>query len=320
MDETIKQNIMKVVIAVVMFVLLLFTITANSKYKKLENEVDGYKYEITTLEEDKKEKEQLIESYKKTQEEDKATITELNETVTELENKIVTKDSQIKQLNTRITELETQSNKLTEEITTLQKSIKEQEDTIVFLNTSINDLNAKLVTSQTQVNTLTTTNNNLNNEVKELQNKLNATNTYHVVNSEVELLEALKKDGNIILNTDIIMSNEVVIKDKHLSIDLNGYNLVVTTIGLNNTNLEIKDSKSTGKLSIVGDNEDLLKGIKIDNKSTLRITNGKYEGKNLFQVEGTLYVVNGNFNNKQEEIINKSENSKVEILGGTFII
>ena len=125
MDETIKQNITKVVLAVVMFVLLLLTITANSKYKKLENEVDGYKYEITTLEEDKKEKEQLIESYKKTQEEDKATITELNETVTELENKIVTKDSQIKQLNTRITELETQSNKLTEEITTLQKSIKE---------------------------------------------------------------------------------------------------------------------------------------------------------------------------------------------------
>ena len=116
------------------------------------------------------------------------------------------------------------------------------------------------------------------------------------------------------------MSNEVVIKDKHLSIDLNGYNLVVTTIGLNNTNLEIKDSKSTGKLSIAGDNEDLLKGIKIDNKSTLRITNGNYEGKNLLQVEGTLYVVNGNFNNKQEEIINKSENSKVEILGGTFII
>ena len=313
MDETIKQNITKVVLAVVMFVLLLLTITANSKYKKLENEVDGYKYEITTLEDDKKEKEQLIESYKKTQEEDKATITELNETVTELENKIVTKDSQIKQLNTRITELETQSNKLTEEITTLQKSIKEQEDTIVFLNTSINDLNSKLVTSQTQVNTLTTTNNNLNNEVKELQNKLNATNTYHVVNSEVELLEALKKDGNIILNTDIIMSNEVVIKDKHLSIDLNGYNLVVTTIGLNNTNLEIKDSKSTGKLSIAGDNEDLLKGIKIDNKSTLRITNGNYEGKNLLQVEGTLLGVNPTFITNKDETISKGSTSKVEL-------
>ena len=116
------------------------------------------------------------------------------------------------------------------------------------------------------------------------------------------------------------MSTNLVLNDVYASIDLNGYNLVVTTIALNSSSLEIKDSKSSSKLSIVGDNEDLLKGIKVDETSTLRITNGNYEGKNLFQVEGTLYIINGNFNNKQEEIINKLETSKVEILGGTFII
>lgn len=320
MDETIKQNITKVVVVVVMFILLLCTITANSKYGKLQNEVDGYKYEITDLEKKNQEYEKLIESYKQSQIEDKETIAMQLETITELETKIETKDSQIKQLTTKITELETQSNKLLEEITTLQKSIKEQGDTITFLNTSINDLNNKLLTATNQVTTLTNKNINLTNDVTNLNNKLESINTYTVVNSEIEFIEALKKGGNVILKTDILMSTNLVLNDVYASIDLNGYNLVVTTIVLNSSSLEIKDSKSSAKLSIVGDNEDLLKGIKVDTTSTLRITNGNYEGKNLFQVEGTLYVINGNFNNKQEEIINKLETSKVEILGGTFII
>ena len=320
MDETIKQNITKVVVVVVMFILLLCTITANSKYGKLQNEVDGYKYEITDLEKKNQEYEKLIESYKQSQLEDKETIAMQLETITELETKIETKDSQIKQLTTKITELETQSNKLSEEITTLQKSIKEQGDTITFLNTSINDLNNKLLTATNQVTTLTNKNINLTNDVTNLNKKLESINTYIVVNSEIEFIEALKKGGNVILKTDILMSTNLVLNDVYASIDLNGYNLVVTTIALNSSSLEIKDSKSSSKLSIVGDNEDLLKGIKVDETSTLRITNGNYEGKNLFQVEGTLYVINGNFNNKQEEIINKIETSKVEILGGTFII
>lgn len=320
MDETIKQNITKVVVVVVMFILLLCTITANSKYGKLQNEVDGYKYEITDLEKKNQEYEELIESYKQSQLEDKETIAMQLETITELETKIETKDSQIKQLTTKITELETQSNKLSEEITTLQKSIKEQGDTITFLNTSINDLNNKLLTATNQVTTLTNTNINLTNDVTNLNNKLESINTYTVVNSEIEFIETLKKGGNVILKTDILMSTNLVLNDVYASIDLNGYNLVVTTIALNSSSLEIKDSKSSSKLSIVGDNEDLLKGIKVDETSTLRITNGNYEGKNLFQIEGTLYVINGNFNNKQEEIINKLETSKVEILGGTFII
>ena len=320
MDATIKQNITKVVVVVVMFILLLCTITANSKYGKLQNEVDGYKYEITDLEKKNQEYEELIESYKQSQLEDKETIAMQLETITELETKIETKDSQIKQLTTKITELETQSNKLSEEITTLQKSIKEQGDTITFLNTSINDLNNKLLTATNQVTTLTNTNINLTNDVTNLNNKLESINTYTVVNSEIEFIESLKKGGNVILKTDILMSTNLVLNDVYASIDLNGYNLVVTTIALNSSSLEIKDSKSSSKLSIVGDNEDLLKGIKVDETSTLRITNGNYEGKNLFQVEGTLYIINGNFNNKQEEIINKLETSKVEILGGTFII
>lgn len=320
MDETIKQNITKVVVVVVMFILLLCTITANSKYGKLQNEVDGYKYEITDLEKKNQEYEELIESYKQSQLEDKETIAMQLETITELETKIETKDSQIKQLTTKITELETQSNKLSEEITTLQKSIKEQGDTITFLNTSINDLNNKLLTATNQVTTLTNTNINLTNDVTNLNNKLESINTYTVVNSEIEFIETLKKGGNVILKTDILMSTNLVLNDVYASIDLNGYNLVVTTIALNSSSLEIKDSKSSSKLSIVGDNEDLLKGIKVDETSTLRITNGNYEGKNLFQIEGTLYIINGNFNNKQEEIINKLETSKVEILGGTFII
>ena len=38
MDETMKQNITKVVVAVVLFILLLCTITATTKYDKLKNE------------------------------------------------------------------------------------------------------------------------------------------------------------------------------------------------------------------------------------------------------------------------------------------
>ena len=313
MDETIKQNITKVVLAVVMFVLLLLTITANSKYKKLENEVDGYKYEIATLEDKNKEYEGLIESYKETQLADKAIIAEQETTISEQKSQIKTLNSKINTLNVEIVTLTNERDKANNTINELNQKITLLNNDITTNKNTIEDLTNKLTTANNQVSTLTLTNTNLNKEVTKLEEKLSSTNSYHVVNSEVELLEALKKDGNIILNTDIIMSNEVVIKDKHLSIDLNGYNLVVTTIGLNNTNLDIKDSKSIGKVSVVGDNEDLLKGIKIDNKSTLRITNGNFEGKNLLQVEGTLLGVNPTFITAKDDTIVKGESSKVEL-------
>ena len=143
-----------------------------------------------------------------------------------------------------------------------------------------------------------------------------------MVYSEVELIQALKTGGNIILNTDILMTNNIIIEDKYVSIDLRGHNLLVSSIELNNTSLEIKDSMNSGKVSITGENDDLVKGIKLNDSSVLKITNGKYEGKNLIQVldNQTLYVAGGSFANTQEEIINKTENSKVEILGGTFIL
>ena len=316
MDETIKQNIMKIVIVVVMFILLLCTITTNSKYGKLESEVDGYKYEITGLEENIKEKDELIESYKKTQAEDKETITKLNETITELENKITTKDSQIKQLNNKVKELETQSNKYIEEITILQKDLKEKGDTIVFLNNSINDLNTKLTTSTTEITDLTTLTNNLNNKIIDIENRYNTINQYYVVNSEIELISAIENGGNIILNTDILMSNNIEIKNKYASIDLNGNNLVVLGIEVHNSTLEIKDNKlNPGKISIIGENDELHLGIKIDKESTLMLTNGKYEGKKLFQIEGTINIIGGQFTTAKEQIITTTENAIINEIG-----
>lgn len=319
MDETIKQNIMKVVIVVVMFILLLCTITANSKYNKLENEVDGYKYEISSLEETKKEQEKLIESYKKTQKEDRETINKQEEEITNLQNKITTKDATIKQLNNKISELETQATKLSGEITTLQKDLKEKGDTIVFLNNQVNDINNKLTTATNEVSNLTTKNNSLNKKLTEAEEKFDTINKYYVVNSEIELLSALDKGGNIILNTDILMSNNIVISDKYVSIDLNGHNLVILGIDLKSTSLEIKDKATNlGKLSIVGENETAQLGIKVDKNSTLKITNGNYEGKKLLQVAGNLYIVGGNFSNTKEEMIVVEESATLTELGGTF--
>lgn len=320
MDETIKQNITKVVVVVVMFILLLCTITANSKYGKLQNEVDGYKYEITDLEKKNQEYEKLIESYKQSQLEDKETIATQLETITSLETEVDNKTKEINNLNGKITTLTKERDTANNKIVELNETISNLNNTIASNKTTIETLDSNLTTANNKVTNLTTTNESLNKNITELNKKLNSINTYTVVNSEIEFIEALKKGGNVILKTDILMSTNLVLNDVYASIDLNGYNLVVTTIALNSSSLEIKDSKSSSKLSIVGDNEDLLKGIKVDETSTLRITNGNYEGKNLFQVEGTLYVINGNFNNKQEEIINKLETSKVEILGGTFII
>ena len=310
MDETIKQNITKVVVVVVMFILLLCTITANSKYGKLKNEVDGYKYEITDLEKKNEEYEKLIESYKQSQ----------LETINSLETEVDNKTKEINTLNGKITTLTKERDTANNKIVELNETISNLNNTIASNKTTIETLDSNLTTANNKVTNLTTTNESLNKNITELNKKLNSINTYTVANSEIEFIEALKKGGNVILKTDILMSTNIVLTDVYASIDLNGYNLVVTTIALNSSSLEIKDSKSSSKLSIVGDNEELLKGIKVDQTSTLRITNGNYEGKNLFQIEGTLYVINGNFNNKQEEIINKLETSKVEILGGTFII
>ena len=295
MDETIKQNITKVVVVVVMFILLLCTITVNSKYGKLKNEVDGYKYEITDLEKKNQEYEELIESYKQSQLEDKETIATQLETINSLETEVDNKTKEINTLNGKITTLTKERDTANNKIVELNETISNLNNTINSNKTTIETLDSNLTTANNKVTNLTTTNESLNKNITELNKKLNSINTYTVANSEIEFIEALKKGGNVILKTDILMSTNIVLTDVYASIDLNGYNLV-------------------------GDNEELLKGIKVDETSTLRITNGNYEGKNLFQIEGTLYVINGNFNNKQEEIINKSENSKVEILGGTFII
>lgn len=321
MDETIKQNIMKVVIVVIMFILLLCTITAKSKYNKLEKEIDGYKYEITLLEEDKKEKETLIESYKKTQAEDKETISTLNETVDNLETKVDDLTAKNTSLNKEVTKLQT-------ELDTSNKTITSLNETIKKLNTAndnnlltIQDLSKQLEESNNKVVTLTTSNTSLNDKLTEVEEKYNTVTKYHVVNSEIELIDALKEGGNILLNTDILMTNNVTLTNKYASIDLRGHNLVLSTIELNETNLELKDSSLVqGKLSTVGDNEYLVNGIKVNENSYLRITNGNYEGKNLFQIKdnASLYVVSGNFNNKIDEIIIKEPNAIVEVLEGTF--
>lgn len=321
MDDVVKQNIIKVVVVVIMFILLLCTITANSKYGKLEKEVDGYKYEISILEEDKKEKENLIESYKKTQKEDKETISKHLETIAGLENKISSKDTQIKQLNTKIKEFEKQTNELSEQITSLQKNLKDKNDTVTLLNDSVNDLNTKLTTTTNQVNNLTATNNTLNNKLDKVEKKFETLNNYYLVNSEIELLDALKKGGNIIINSDILMSNNIEIDDKYVSIDLKGKNLVVLGIELNSSNIEIKDSSLTpGKLSLGGNGIDVTVGFKVNEGSVLKLTNGNYFGKGLFEVKnnGSLFVIDGNFDETREEIIIERDNAKVQVLGGTF--
>lgn len=313
MDESIRENIIKVVAVIIIIILLMFTISANVKYDKLENEVDGYKYEIKELEETKKEYETLIESYKKSQLEDKAKIAEQTETITNLENQISEKNTKINKLNVEIVTLTKERDQANNKVNTLNEQITVLNTTITTNKNAIEELNTKLTNANNKVNVLTTTNESLNNNITNLETRLNSVNKYHVVNSEIELLEAFKNDGNIILNTDIIMSNTVVIKDKYLSVDLNGHNLVVTSIDLDNTSLEIKDSKSLGKISLVGDNDDLLQGIKVNNTSTLKLTNSNYEGKYLIQVEGTLHVLNPTFITTQEETITAKETAVINL-------
>lgn len=327
MDELVKTKIIRGTIAIVIFVMALTIVNTNSKCKELNSQVDTYKTKVVKLEKENNEYEELIESYKKSQQEDRATISEQKETIDTLENQITNLNSKINKLNVEIVSLtnerDTANKKITElngTITNLNSKITTLDNTIISNETKITDLTNKLKTANTQITDLTNKNNTLTNKVTDLETKLNTINTNHVVNNEEELLEAFKKGGNVILNADILMSNAVVLKDKLVSIDLKGHNLVASTIELTSSNLEIKDSTNIGKLTIVGENEDLSKGIKVNETSSVKITNGNYEGKNLLQVidDGTLYVVGGTFNNKQEEIINKTDNAKVEILGGSF--
>ncbi len=313
MDENIKENIIKVVGVLIILILLMFTISTNVKYGKLENKVDGYKYEISILTDKNTEYEKLIESYKESQKEDKATIETQQETITNLETQVKNLNGKINKLDVEIVTLTKERDNANKKVTTLNNEITKLNKNLDDNKLVINDLSTKFTEANNNVIKLTTEKNILNNDYTKLQEKLTSVNKYYVVNSEIELLEALKKDGNIILNNDIIMSTNVVVKDKIISLNLNGHNLVATSIELDDTNLEIKNTGTTGKLSIVGDNDDLVKGIKVNPTSTLRITNGDYEGKNLIQVQyqGTLYVLGGTITTKDDERINQGENSNI---------
>ena len=313
MEENVKERIIRGIGIIIIIVLFLLFFNSNSKYNEMKNEVDGYKYQISHLKKTNKEYEGLIDSYKKSQIEDKETISKQQTTITELESQVTSLKSKNNELNNEVLTLISEKNVLDKKVVQLTQEVTTKKETINTL-TATNTANTKKIAE------LTSTNNNQSSKINKLETRLETINTYHMVYSEVELIQALKTGGNIILNTDILMTNTIVIEDKYVSIDLRGHNLLVTSIELNNTSLEIKDSMNLGKVSITGENDDLAKGIKVKDSSVLKITNGNYEGKNLIQVTDnqTLYVVGGSFANTQEEIINKTENSKVEILGGTF--
>ena len=75
------------------------------------------------LEETNKEYETLIESYKKSQLEDKAKISEQAETITNLENQVAAKDSKINKLNVEIVTLTKERDKANNTVKTLNEQI-----------------------------------------------------------------------------------------------------------------------------------------------------------------------------------------------------
>lgn len=344
------DKIIKLIPIIIIIILLFITGSANSKYNKMKIEVNGYKTKIVSLTDKKKEYEELIESYKKASIEANKTITEQTEKISDLEDSNNKYKNQVKNLNSKVSTLTKNNKTLTSEVKNLKDtngSLKDQitvlkkqkeydniqiidltkqtekdKDTITNLNNKVTTLNNKLTTANNNITTLTTTNTELNTKLTKLEEQFSSINTYKIVNSEMDLIEAAKTGGNILLNTNIIMSSDLEIDNKYMTIDLRGYNLVTTAINLTDTILEVKDSSltQTGKVNLIGDNDDFVRGIKVNTNSTLKITNGNYEGKNLIQIieEGNLFITGGNFENKQEEIINATENAKIEVLGGTF--
>ena len=338
-------------IPILIIIILLFVAgSANSKYNKMKTEINGYKTKIVNLTDKKNEYEELIESYKKASIEANKTITEQSDKIENLEESNTKYKQQVKTLNSKVDTLTKNNKTLIAEVKNLKdtngslndqikvlknkneyaniqiidltKQTEKDKDTITNLNNKVTTLNNKLTTANNNITTLTTTNTELNTKLTKLEEQFSSINTYKIVNSEMDLIEAAKTGGNILLNTNIIMSSDLELNNKYMTIDLRGYNLVTTSINLTDTILEVKDSSltQTGKVSLVGDNDDFVRGFKVNTNSTLKITNGNYEGKNLIQVieEGNLFIVGGKFENKQEEIINATENAKIEVLGGTF--
>lgn len=351
------DKIIKLIPIIIIIILLFITGSANSKYNKMKTEVNGYKTKIVSLTDKKKEYEELIESYKKASIEANKTITEQTEKISDLEDSNNKYKNQVKNLNSKVSTLTKNNKTLTSEVKNLKDtngSLKDQitilkkqkeyanlqiieltnktekdEITITKLNNliagrdnTITTLTNKINTANNNIVTLTTTNTELTAKLTNLEEKLTSLNTYKIVNSEMDLIEAVKTGGNILLNTNIMMTSDLEIDDKYISIDLRGYNLVSTAINLKDTSLEIKDSSltQTGKVNLIGDNDDLVRGIKVNENSTLKITNGIFEGKNLIQIKdnGNVFISGGKFENKQEEAINATENAKLEIIGGTF--
>lgn len=360
MEENIKGKIFKSTVIVLVVLFAFIAGSSNSKYKKMKSEIDSYETKIVKLESKNNEYEDLIDSYKKASIEHNKTITEQSEKIASLEESNTNYKSQVKTLKNKVSKLTEDNKSLTAEnkviaeenedyknkitvltnknefanlqIIELTKQTEKDAKTIASLNTSLTNktntittLNNKLATANNKVSTLTTTNNTLNEKVTKYDELYTNINKYHIVNNEMDLINAFKEGGNIVLNTNILMTSDAIVNNKYISLDLKGYNLVTTAITLNGSNVEIKDSSKnqTGKVSVFDTNDTLARGIKVEKDSVLKITNGYYEGNGVIQNNaGTLYTIGGVFNSTnadfETDTIKVLENASAYIYGGEF--
>ena len=360
MEENIKEKIFKSTVIVLVVLFAFIAGSSNSKYKKMKTEIDGYETKIVNLESKNEEYEDLIDSYKKASIEHNKTITEQSEKIATLEESNANYKTQVNTLKNKVSTLTEANKSLTTEnkvmkaenvdfknqITVLTnkndfansqiieltkqteidaKTIASLNETVTNKTNTITNLTNKLATANNKVNTLTNTNNTLNTKVTNYEELYTNINKYHTINNEMDLIDAFKEGGNIVLNTDILMTSDAVINNRYIAIDLKGHNLVTTAITLNGSNVEIKDSSKnqTGKVSVFDTNETLARGIKIQKDSILKITNGTYEGNGVIQnIEGTLYTIGGTFDSNASEYevntIKVLENASAYIYDGEF--
>lgn len=143
-----------------------------------------------------------------------------------------------------------------------------------------------------------------------------------------EAVNAAPNNDSVWLAADVELTKAVVVpKDKKLTINLQGHNIVhkgKDTAIMNNGTLTLMDSKKIGKVS---SSENVA--VAVGNGSTLTILSGTYEGREGAVITGkatgaTITIKNGTFNAIDNAVIAGNGSNRdgkfntIKIAGGTF--
>lgn len=348
MDQQLKNKIYGAILIVLVAILALVAGISNSRYKKMKSEIDTYESKIVSLKSTNDEYEDLIHSYKKSSIEQNKTISELNEKIESLEDTNIKQSTEIKNLKNKVNSLDEENKDLNSLLIKLQKENKDYSDKILVLTNKYDfaqgqvieltkqkdtaskkvvDLTDQLEVLKKNISTLTASNKEKEIVIKELNELVERYENSHLVGNELQLLNALSVGGNIVLTSNIMMTSDTVVENKYISLDLNGYNLVIPKIELVASELTVSDSSKThtGTLKTVGNNENNNYGLIVKDSSTLKLINGNFVGTGIIQVfEGaSLYVDGGTYNSNSTDLgtesIQVNADANAYIRGGSFI-